>query len=135
MSTITVVDNEFITLWYHPEDKIVHHRFHKKTIYGEHLRNAFSKGVDLLKENNAKKWLSDDRENIIFTEEDTEWFLKDWFPRAVESGWQFWALVQPQQIIGKINLEQFTNDYSKKGIMIKLFDNLDSAKEWLTCIE
>ena len=135
MSTFKVVENEFITLWYHPDHKIVHHKFHKKTIYGDPLRNAFNEGVALLQKHGANKWLSDDRENIIFRGEDVEWLLKDWFPRAVQSGWKYWALVNPEQAIGKLNMEQFTKDYTKQGITVKFFKNPDDAKEWLCCVE
>ena len=29
MSKITILDNEYVTLWYHPDHGIVHHQFHK----------------------------------------------------------------------------------------------------------
>ena len=28
-SKITVMENEFVTVWYHADKKIVHHQFHK----------------------------------------------------------------------------------------------------------
>ncbi len=29
MNRTTEIDNEFVTMWYYPDEKIVHHQFHK----------------------------------------------------------------------------------------------------------
>jgi hypothetical protein len=46
MSTMTMLDNEYVTVWYHPETKIVHHKFHK-FIYGDNFRAALNKGLEV----------------------------------------------------------------------------------------
>ena len=59
-----VVDNEFITVWYYPETKIIHHQFHK-FVHGQTFRDALTAGAESLKKNRAQKWLSDDRKNTV----------------------------------------------------------------------
>jgi hypothetical protein len=134
MEKQTIVDNEFITLWYYPEEKIIHHQFHKKTIYGDALRTTFQKGIDLLKENNARKWLSDDKTNVAFTVDDTNWLMHNWSTRALEAGWKFWALVQPEIELGKMNLEQFTSEYAERGLIVKLFQTPEEGMVWLLSV-
>jgi len=126
-----IIDNDFVTLWYHSEKKIVHHKFNKKTIYGSFLRDVLNKGAELLKENNACKWLSDDRSNIVFAPDDAQWGVSDWFPRAVAAGWKYWAILRPIDEIGKMNIEQFTSEYSKKGIVVEFFEDENKAIDWL----
>jgi len=60
MEKEVVLDNEFITIWYHHDKKIVHHQFHKFTC-GKDLQDGLSEGATILEKNGARKWLSDDR--------------------------------------------------------------------------
>lgn len=130
MDAVTVVDNEFATLTYHPDSKIVHHVFHKP-IGGQEFRNILNSGVDLLHKYGAQKWLSDDRENSALPQEDTDWSMTDWFPRARSAGWQYWALVVPPDILARMNLKEFVDMYYEQGLRIMVFTNPDEAKTWL----
>jgi hypothetical protein len=60
MSVITIEQNDYATMYYHPESKIVHHEFHK-FIYGDVFRAFLLKGTETMKKYGATKWLSDDR--------------------------------------------------------------------------
>jgi hypothetical protein len=60
MSALTVMDNEAMSLWIHPEFKIVHHKM-KRTLLLEEFQILFSMGAELLEQYHAAKWLSDDR--------------------------------------------------------------------------
>lgn len=132
MSKLTIIDNEYITLWYHPNEKIVHHQFHKKTIHGEFFYDALNKGAEILKENNACKWLSDDRTNIIFAEEDMVWGSTVWSPKALSYGWKYWAIVKPVDYVGRMLSEQITYQYKDTGLIIEYFDDVETAFEWLS---
>ena len=85
MTTETIIDNEYITMWYHRDSQIVHHRFHKY-LYGDGLKEALEIGVAQLKKNGACKWLSDDRTYMALPKEDQEWGRTHWGPKAVEAG-------------------------------------------------
>ena len=95
MNTEMILDNEYLSLVYYPETKIVHHTFHQ-VVQGPVFREALNTGLEVFKEYNAHKWLSDDRKNDALPEADTEWAKTDWFPRVLEAGWQHWALVMPR---------------------------------------
>jgi hypothetical protein len=130
MSEITILDNEFITMKYYPDKKILHHTFHKY-IFGDEFRAALNKGVEVLQQYNAHKWLSDDRENSALPKEDTNWSVTDWFPRVVKAGWKYWAIVLPKKIVGQMNMNQFIEEYSKKGVITKIFSDPTDAMTWL----
>lgn len=130
MQSITLYDNGFATMWYHPGKKIVHHQIHK-FIFGEELQKLLLTGTESIKKNRANKWLSDDRNNAALKKEDLEWALTSWFPQTVQAGWKFWAIVQPEKIIGKMNMEKVVADYAKAGIVAKFFTELDEAMRWL----
>jgi hypothetical protein len=125
-----IFENGHVTLWYYPETKIIHHKFHK-FVSGKNLREPLTAGLELLRKNGAVKWLSDDRENSALPQEDGLWATNEWFPRAVAAGWKFWALVQPQNVIGQMNIKRFVSDYSRRGVTVKVFDDPDDALAWL----
>jgi hypothetical protein len=130
MPTVTVLDNEFVTLWYHPEKKMVHHKI-KKWAYGNDLRNILDKGYESLKVNGGNKWLSDDRLNGALKADDEVWAKTDWFPRVLKVGWKYWAIVLPEKIVGQMNMKRFSEDYQKAGINAMLFSDADLAMKWL----
>jgi hypothetical protein len=130
MSNIIIEENAFATLWYHPEKKIVHHEFHK-FIYGDVLQSFLMKGTETLKKNGANKWLSDDRKNPVLKTEDADWGQAIWFPQTLQAGWKYWALVQSEGAIAKMNTEKLVKAYSQAGIIAKYFNNPDEAMTWL----
>ncbi len=131
MSKLTVIDNEFITLWYYPEKKIVHHQLHKKTIYGQIFRDALNAGAEILKENNACKWLSDNRKNVIFTEEDLTWGSQVWMPKVFDYGWKYEAVLKPIDQTGIMNFERIIYAFNQKGLITEYFEDVETAFEWL----
>jgi hypothetical protein len=72
----TIIDNEFVTLRYYPETKIVYHKSHK-FFSGKDLRDALNKGTSLLKQHGACKWLSDDRDFSALDPDAREWGDRD----------------------------------------------------------
>lgn len=133
MSKITITDTEYATLWYHSDKKIVHHQFHK-FIYGQEFRQVLEKGLEIFKQNGAQKWLSDDRKNSTLTAEDSAWGLSDWSPRVLQAGWKYWAIVMPDKIVGKLNMQRFIEDYAKKGVTIDIFGDPEEALKWLESV-
>ena len=130
MSKITILDNEFVSMWYHPELRILHHKFHKY-LWGEAFREALNKGVEIFEEHQACKWLSDDRLNASLSMEDTNWAMTQWFPRVRKAGWKYWAIVLPENIIGQMNMKRFIADYSAQGVAVQVFGDPDEAMTWL----
>src|SRR3954471_6951500 len=115
MPSQTIINNAFVTLWYHPEKKIVHHQLHK-FIAGPPFRELLMKGTELLKNNQAQKWLSDDRSNSALRQDDLEWSETDWAPVTAKAGWKFWAIVQPEKVLAQVALERLTAKYAKLGV-------------------
>jgi hypothetical protein len=130
MPTQTIIDNPFVTLWYHPEKKIVHHRIHK-FISGKPFQELLMTGSDLIKKNQAKKWLSDDRSNTVLSQEDLKWSETFWAPPTAQAGWKFWAIVQPGQVLGQAAMERLVQKYAALGVTAKIFSDPTAAMTWL----
>jgi hypothetical protein len=133
MPKMTILENEFATLLYYPEEKIVQHVFHKQ-IGGVYFREVLDKGADLLKKYGASKWLSDDQANSALSPEDAEWSKTDWFPRVLDNGWKYWALVVPRDMAGRMNMKQFVDEYFERGLQVMVFTSPEKAMQWLKSV-
>ncbi|MFX1252790.1 MAG: hypothetical protein ACFFCZ_14380 [Promethearchaeota archaeon] len=129
----TIVDNESITMWYYPNEKIIAHRVHK-FIRGQILRDALLKGTEVLKQNGAQKWLSDDRNNVAIPAAELEWGKTVWVFQAMEAGWKYWALVQPEMVIGQLSMRRLIQSYAEVGLIVQLFSDPEKALEWLNSV-
>lgn len=130
MAPTTILENDYLSVWYHPRTNIIHHKF-RKFVYGERLREGLNTGATLMKRYTAHKWLSDDRDNSAMPPEDVEWCMTDFFPRAIQAGWKHWAVVMPEKVIGQLNMKRFINTYSDMGLNVKVFSNPERALKWL----
>jgi len=130
MPAQTILDSDFVTMWYHADSNIVHHSIHK-FISGQQLRSALSKGAELLEQHKCTKWLSDDRGNSALNTEDSEWAKTVWFPRCLKAGWKFWGIVQPKAVVGQMNIGRFVREYAALGITAAIFTDPEEALKWL----
>lgn len=130
MSKVVIDDNGLATMWYHPEKKIIHHEF-KKFMSGDIFHAFLLKGTAAMKKYGAKKWLSDDRKNPVLTTEDITWGQTNWFPQTVAAGWKYWAIIQPEAAIAKMNLTKIVKQYGEAGIEARYFSDPDEALKWL----
>ena len=130
MSKTTLIDTDYVTLWYDAEKKIVHHKFHKY-IYGQQFRNVLEKGLEVFKEKGAQKWLSDDRNNSALPTEDGDWAQENWAPRVIAAGWKYWAIVLPEKVVGQMNMQRFIEENTKLGLTVRVFSDPDEALKWL----
>ncbi len=125
-----VIDNEYVTLLFHPEAGVVHHEFHRH-VRGEDLRRTLMAGCELLRQNAATKWLSDDRRTAAPSPDDSQWIASVWYPLAVSAGWRHWAVVKPETLPGQLNLRQWLERYAGLGLNVRAFDDPAGAMEWL----
>jgi hypothetical protein len=125
-----VLDTEIARLSYDARYKIVHHEF-RSFVHGHAFREVLDAGLDLLRARGARKWLSDDHGNGPITPADGEWGLHNWAPRAIAAGWQYWAVVLPEKVLGQMNMRRWVETYSKLGVVAQAFTNLEEARAWL----
>lgn len=134
MEPITVIDNQYATLMYHPDARIVHHELHR-FVYSDMFRHVLNQGLMLMKQHGADKWLSDDRFNSALTPEDGAWAVTHWGPRVIDLGWKAWAIVLPDSYIGKQNMQEYIDLYTRRGVMVEVFEDPDEALVWLKTLQ
>jgi hypothetical protein len=128
---ITVLDNDYASLWYYPEKKVVHHQW-KKYAYGKAFQEVLIKGTEAFEQYGGDKWLSDDRNFGAIHGDDKEWGDANWVPRVIKAGWKYWAMILPEKVIGQMSITRLTKEYSTAlGIEVNIFSDPDEAMRWL----
>ena len=133
MKPVTIMEDEFAGLWYHPDSNVVHHE-----IRGFLPRGFFPKilttGADCLEEHRAQKWLSDDRSSVIIAEEDVRWTAAVWAPRVIEAGFRYWAVVTPASEVAAAQMAGCVEVYRKQGVTVEQFKKAGDALAWLDSV-
>lgn len=101
---------------------------------GESLKRCLDGGLEVLTKNKAYKWLSDNREMSVHAQEDYDWINNDWTPRAIQSGWKKWALVQPKTALSAISEKKFVDFFASHGIEVKIFETSEEGLNWLKAV-
>jgi len=126
----TVLDTPQVSLWYYPEDRIVHHQI-KQFISGQPFREFLLAGTRLFELHRAEKWLSDDRKCPVVRPEDIDWGDAEWFPRTAAAGWKYWAIVRPQKLVGQAVVKELSEKYARQGVTSQWFEDPADALWWL----
>jgi hypothetical protein len=129
-STLTIVDDEYVTLWYHPDEKVIHHKIHKFMVPGVFER-LLSTGAELMETHGAVKWLSDDRNNVVVSPEDLKWSDTTWAPRVLKAGFKYWAIVVPSQAVAELQMKALRAKRKEQGVQVEMFETVEEAMAWL----
>jgi hypothetical protein len=129
-STLTIVDDEYVTLWYHPDEKVIHHKIHKFMVPGVFER-LLSTGAELMETHGAVKWLSDDRNNVVVSPEDLKWSDTTWAPRVLKAGFKYWAIVVPSQAVAELQMKALRAKRKEPGVQVEMFETVEEAMAWL----
>jgi hypothetical protein len=126
----TLIENDAVSLWYYPDLKIIHHKFHK-FIMGDKFKEAMLKGAEYFEKYKCTKWLSDDRNSSALRRGDVEWGYESWQPKVFKAGWKYWAVVMPDLMAGKLTMRSIIDYYKERNVIVEIFDDIDLALKWL----
>ncbi len=130
VATATILDDEYATLWFHSDEKIVHHQIHKFLVPGA-FEKLLSAGAELLERHGASKWLSDDRNNVVVSPEDLDWADTHWIPRVQKAGFKYWAIVVPGHAVAQLQMKALQAKRRRQNIDVAMFESVEDALAWL----
>jgi len=128
-----VLNTEWSTVRYDKDHECVYHTFHKG-ISGAPFRQTLETGLEVLKMHHLTKWVSDDRLNTAFSEDDIRYSCEDWGPRCAKFGWKYWALIVPQEVVARGTMVPIIEAFYSFGVRIAVFTDLDSAFSWIASL-
>jgi hypothetical protein len=127
---MTVLDDEYLSLWYHPKGNIIHHK--TKTFLPQGVfKRLLTTGAEILEEHGATKWLSDERDNVVAAPEDLQWSDETWHPRVINAGLKHWAIVVPSKAVAALQMKKLRDKRRSQGLIVELFETTEEAMAWL----
>jgi hypothetical protein len=130
MPPITILEDDYVSLWYHPDSKIVHHKIHQ-FLMSSMFQKLLIAGMELMEKHGARKFLSDDRGANVVNPEDIAWADANWYPRAIKAGLKYWAMVLPATAVGSLQLKAVIQRRRKGGLVAEVFTTVEEAMTWL----
>ena len=127
---IKVLENENFTLVVYPDKGIVQHTIHK-WITGDDLKTLFLAGAETFKKHNCTKWLSNDNQNGAIRRQDVDWIHQNWEPEMLSAGWKYWAVILPALAVGRMTMKRLIERLKTLGVTVVLFEDEETAMEWL----
>ena len=103
-------------------------------VYGDEYRGALNAVLEALRTNGSNKVLSDSRRMKAISQDDQEWLLKDWVPRAGKAGLRHMAIVLPKSALGQMTLQRLAQAGPDKRLVssdgTSYFETIEEAKRW-----
>jgi len=98
----------------------------------ELMQELLDRGLDLMQAKGSSRWLGDTRESPVITPETQRWTNAVWWPRALDSGFRWLALIVPRSTLAQMAIEQSTRWSQQDGRSeLRYFETREAAKEWL----
>jgi hypothetical protein len=100
---------------------------------GEQYRIPYEKGLELLVQKKAQKWLLNGQKASAIQPDDQAWIAQDFHPRNVASGLKYMAFVQSEKMLSKSSAKRTVSAaLGVSEFTIETFDSLDEAIQWLS---
>jgi hypothetical protein len=104
--------------------------------YGDEYKGTLGKVIEALIQNRSKKLLSDTRKMRPIPQEDQEWLMKEWVPRAAKAGLRHIGIVLPKTVLGQMSLQRIVQAGTGDKRFISsdgtsYFESIEDARKWL----
>ena len=138
--TEVVVELPHLRIFWDEELRAVHLVWLEPT-GGAPLREGLNRGLEVLREQGAQRWLADLKWLGVMTKSDEVWVNEDWFSRAIESGMRWLAVVNPESSLSTVSVREIMESAKTKErvksdlVQAHSFETLVDARAWLAGCE
>jgi hypothetical protein len=123
-------DTEVYRVWYDKDEQCVRMRWNGYA-NSRQFREGTEKMFEQLVQHGARKVLGDIKSMTLIGQEDQQWLLDQFLPRAIREGFRVIALVQPDAYFNKVAVESVAYKINHEKLKIRFFNNVAEAQEWL----
>jgi hypothetical protein len=126
-------EKTYCNIYYYNDIKVVHLDWGKFVTPAQFIE-ACNFSLDLMAKNKGKKMIADNSKIGVVAVENQNWLTNDWFPRALEKGFRFSAVVLSNDAFVKYAIKKIENNINNELFVVQYFDSVDNAKEWLATV-
>jgi hypothetical protein len=118
-------------IYYNADLHIIQSRWKGIYVEGERLREIFNELINALKLRHASIIIADAREMLIITQQDQQWTIDDWYPRAIQAGFRYQGLILSKNTFNELTVKKISNKYDRAIITTQYFQSPSDALDWV----
>lgn len=99
-------------------------------VKGAEFKEPMDATLDLLAERGGSKLLADSSEMETIDQDDQEWSLADWAPRAQEAGLDHLVVIYPESVVAAMSVDSVM-DAANDDIERHVTDDREEAEAWI----
>ncbi len=97
------------------------------------FRERMDESLELLEAVGGNKMIADAREQGAIADEDQQWSVVDWAPRAEEAGLEYLVILYPEQVVAQMSVDNVIEEVQQidDPIERQIVDSIPDCWEWL----
>ena len=95
------------------------------------FREACNVSLQYIIEKKVDKIIADNSKAAVVKNEDQDWMNEVWFPKALEAGFLFSAVVVAKNIFREISIKNIVNKINDINFTVNFFENQKEALDWI----
>jgi len=99
-------------------------------VSGKDLYIILDSVIALMKLKKSPLVIADAREMKIISGEDQKWIVQDWYPRALEAGFRYEALIVSKNTFNELTVKKIVGSYDEEKLKTEYFITPEEALEW-----
>jgi hypothetical protein len=121
---------------YHNEDlNVIQTVWNDVAVTSAEFRIILNAIIKALRQTSANIILADARRMSPISPTDQEWILKDWYPRAVEQGFEYQGLILTPESYNDVAVKQISQQYENHVVTTHYFTTINEALSWIRDIK
>ena len=128
-------DNEICTIWYNTGLQAVETKWKGEYASGKEFEEIHNAIIRCLAENNASIIVADATFMRVITSKDQQWIVDDWYPRAIDDGFKYEALITGNNSFNEATIRNIVHHYDEDKIITRYFSTYDEAVAWVKKIQ
>jgi hypothetical protein len=127
----TVFENEFVSLTYEEDFKLLTITWSNKKISFDDYQKPFKIAIDFMNKKSVDNYISDIRDQGIISPEFRKWLQETALPEAAKAGLKRVVGVANVNIFKQYYINHVFQSAKKFGMPFKMFNTIEEAKEWI----
>lgn len=124
-------EHDACNIYHNTQLNVVQTQWKGLFVKGIELYQILDNIIEVLQQRNLNAVLADARKMKFITEEDQQWIIKDWYPRALAIGFNSEAIVLSKNTFNERAIRFIVQNYDQQKLTTAYFETVHEAGEWL----
>lgn len=98
---------------------------------GDQFKSGANALLEYVESNDVAKVIHDTSGIQAHDDEDLEWLEAEWYPKMVDAGLRYSAIVHQESVISQMDTEDFVEDVKDMPYKLMHTADLEEAREWM----